>query len=54
MKKYVVLQKIGSFSARSVREFDDVQDANTFAQLMRSSETNEFTQYFVFELMPDK
>lgn len=50
MKKYAVVCKIGEFSARVEREFSTKEDAVAFAQLLRSSETNSFTKYFVFEL----
>lgn len=47
MKKFAVLQKIGAFSARVVREFDNEGDAIDFARLMESSEDNKSIKYYV-------
>ena len=47
MKKFAVLQKIGRFDARAIREFDCEEDANAFADLMARSEEDENTKFFV-------
>ena len=47
MKKFAVLQKIGDFNAKVVREFDNESDAIDFARLMESSEDKESTKYYV-------
>ena len=47
MKKFAVLQKIGAFNARVVREFDNEGDAIDFASLMESSEDNQSIKYYV-------
>lgn len=47
MKKFAVLQKIGDFNARVVREFDNESDAIDFARLMESSEDNASIKFYV-------
>ena len=47
MKQYIVLQKIGSFPAKVVRDFDDEHDATVFAGLMCNSEDNKSIKYSV-------
>ena len=47
MKKFAVLQKIGKFNARVVREFDNEGDAIDFARLMESSEDSSCIKYYV-------
>jgi len=47
MKKFIVLQKIGSFPATVVREFDDEESALKFAGLMSQSEENKYITYYI-------
>lgn len=49
MKKFAVLQKIGSFSASVVREFDKYDDAEAFRALMCCSEDSDRIEYFTVE-----
>lgn len=51
MKKYFVLKQIGNFDATVARGFDQQEQATTFAELLRVSETNESVRYFVCEMM---
>ena len=50
MKKYIVVKKIGDFSATVEREFDDKNKAGAFASLLTSSEDGNW-KYFVYELV---
>lgn len=47
MKKFAVLQKIGRFDARAIREFDHEKDAVAFAGLMAKSEEDKNTKFFI-------
>lgn len=53
MEKYIVLQKIGTFSPDFVRAFEDPSDAQGFVKLLRKS-GNEFTKYFIAELREEE
>lgn len=49
MKKYIVLQKIGSFSPDVKRTFDELDDARAFVALLKKSDTNSCVAYFIAE-----
>ena len=51
MKKYMILKKIGTFSADEVRQFDNLDDARMFRNLLNTSEEYERTQYFIVEVL---
>ena len=51
MKKYIVLRKIGIFNAEEVRQFDNLDDARMFRNLLNTSEEYERTQYFIVEVL---
>lgn len=51
MKKYMVLRKIGIFNAEEVRQFDNLDDARMFRNLLSSSEENERIQYNIVEVL---
>lgn len=51
MKKYMVLRKIGIFNAEEVRQFDNLDDARMFRNLLNASEEYERTQYFIVEVL---
>lgn len=48
MKKFAVLEKIGSFKPEVVEDFDDVKDATSFANIMRRRYPKR--EYFVCQL----
>lgn len=47
----MVLRKIGTFSADEVRQFDNLDDARMFRNLLSSSEENERIQYNIVEVL---
>lgn len=47
MKKYIVIKKIGSFPADEVRQFDNLDDARQFKNLLASSENGNWNYYVV-------
>ena len=47
MKKYAVLKKIGNFSATVEREFDNIDDARMFKNLLVTSESGNWEYYLV-------
>lgn len=47
MKKYQVLSKIGNFSTHVEREFDELDDAWKFCDLLRKSSSHSLTTYCV-------
>lgn len=49
MKNNIVLKQIGDFPATVVRSFDSKADAEQFAMLLASSETNERIVYYTAE-----
>lgn len=49
MKKYIVLQKIGSFSPDVKRTFDELDDARAFVALLKKSDSNSCVAYFIAE-----
>lgn len=51
MKKYMVLRKIGIFNAEEVRQFDNLDDARMFRNLLNTSEENERIQYNIVEVL---
>lgn len=51
MKKYIVLKKIGIFGADEVRQFDNLDDARAFRNLLATSEEHERTTYYVAEIV---
>lgn len=51
MKKYVVLRKIGAYSADEVRGFDNLNDAKAFRDLLAVSEDHESARYYVVEVL---
>ena len=51
MKKYMVLRKIGIFNAEEVRQFDNLDDARMFRNLLSSSEENERILYNIVEVL---
>lgn len=51
MKKFVVLKKIGTFSAQAEREFDNIDDARMFRNLLNVSKTSEYIEYYVVEVL---
>lgn len=50
MEKYMVIKKIGSFHADEVRQFDDLDDARQFKNLLASSENGNW-KYYVVEVL---
>ena len=51
MKKYIVLKKIGSFSAREERQFDNLEDARAFRNLLNVSKDSEYAEYYIAEVI---
>lgn len=51
MKKYMVIKKIGSFNADEVRQFDNLDDARQFKNLLASSEDYKKCNYYVVEVL---
>jgi len=51
MKKYAVLHKIGSFNAECEREFDNIDDARAFRNLLNISKDYEHTHYYIVEVL---
>ena len=51
MKKYMILKKVGTFSADEVRQFDNLDDARMFRNLLNASEEYERTQHFIVEVL---
>ena len=51
MKKYMVIKKIGSFNADEVRQFDNLDDARQFRNLLALSEEYERCNYYVVEVL---
>ena len=49
MKNNIVLRQIGDFPATVVRSFDSKADAEQFAMLLVSSETNKNIAYYTAE-----
>ena len=49
MRKYIVLKQIGDFPATVTRSFDSKEEAEQFARLLVSSETNERITYYTAE-----
>ena len=47
MKKYAVMKKIGTFNASVEREFDNIDDARMFKNLLVTSETGKWEYYLV-------
>lgn len=50
MKKYAVLKKIGTFGARVERDFDNIDDARMFKNLLVTSE-HEGWEYYLVEVL---
>ena len=50
MKKFAVLKKIGNFNATVEREFDNIDDARMFKNLLATSESKGW-EYFVAEVL---
>jgi len=51
MKKYAVLKKIGTFSATVEREFNNIDDARMFKNLLVVSEEKGNNQYYLVEVL---
>lgn len=51
MKKFAVLKKIGTFSAQVEREFDNIDDARMFRNLLNVSKTSEHIEYYIVEVL---
>lgn len=51
MKKYAVLKKIGMFGATVEREFDNIDDAHMFKNLLVVSEEKDRNQYYLVEVL---
>lgn len=51
MKKYVVLHKIGDFPAKEERQFDNIDDARMFRNLLETSKTADFHEYYIAEII---
>lgn len=49
MKKYIVLQRIGSFNPDVMRTFDELDDARAFVALLKKSTSNCRVAYFIAE-----
>lgn len=47
MKKYIVIKKLSSFNADEVRQFDNLDDARCFKNLLASSESGNWNYYVV-------
>lgn len=50
MKKFIVLSKGALFNGQVIREFDNREDAEAYAKLMRKSEDGK-TGYYVAEIL---
>lgn len=50
MKKYAVMKKIGTFNASVEREFDNIDDARMFKNLLVTSETGKW-EYYLIEVL---
>lgn len=48
MKKFAVLEEIGTFKPNVVEDFDDVEDASAYADIMRRRYAKR--KYFVFQM----
>lgn len=51
MKKYIVLSKIGSFHATEERQFDNIDDARAFRNLLNISSSPYHIEYYVAEVL---
>lgn len=51
IKQFVVIKKIGDFDGKVVREFDSENDAQSFADLLKSSEDKKYINYWVAEVL---
>lgn len=51
MKKYMVLRKIGIFNAEEVRQFDNLDDARMFRNLLNTSEDCKHVEFIVVEVL---
>lgn len=47
MKKYAVMKKIGGFNATVEREFDNIDNARMFKNLLVVSESGKWEYYLV-------
>lgn len=50
MEKYMVIKKIGNFKADEVRQFDNLDNARQFKNLLTSSENGNW-KYYVVEVL---
>lgn len=53
MEKYLVLEKIGNYKPNLIRSFNALGQAVSFVELMRISVDNEFTKYYICELLDE-
>ena len=51
MKRYMILKKIGTFSADEVRQFDNLDDARMFRNLLNTSEDCKHVEFIVVEVL---
>lgn len=51
MKKYMILKKVGTFSADEVRQFDNLDDARMFRNLLNTSEDCKHVEFIVVEVL---
>lgn len=51
MKKYIVLHKIGTFSASEERQFDNLDDARMFRNLLNNSKDADYHEYYIAEVI---
>jgi hypothetical protein len=50
MKKYAVLKKMFPYAASTVREFDVLNDAKSFKDILKSSEEG-YWEYYLVEVL---
>lgn len=51
MKRYMILKKVGTFSADEVRQFDNLDDARMFRNLLNTSEDCKHVEFIVVEVL---
>ena len=53
MKRYMILKKVGTFSADEVRQFDNLDDARMFRNLLNTSEDCKHVEFIVVEVLEE-
>ena len=51
MKRYMILKKVGTFSADEVRQFDNLDDGRMFRNLLNTIEDCKHVEFIVVEVL---